>query len=193
MCTLKQEIELRLAQFKRCESGAPTIEFVVLAPVVFLIFFWTLELGIFMYRWAMLERGVDMTVRELMVENITADMSNDEAFDLIKQRICDNANTFSGCLNDLHVELNTTSASSGLPNGSVACVDKSDEDAQPKKQAYGGVCPTGAPVGEAEIVYLRACLLVDPMLTGEYALPFPKDPSGYFQLRSNAAYLNEPC
>lgn len=189
-------MKLRLKKirlFSKDESGAPSVEFVVLAPILLSMLFWSFELGLFMYRWVMLDRGVDLTVRELMLDNIAEGLSTSEAFQLMKDRICANGLHLQDCQENLHLELNTTTASSGIPSTAVACVDKSPDAIQPVQTAYGGVCPSGAPVGEAQIVYLRACLLAEPVMTSKYALPFPKDSQGFIQLRSSSAFLNEPC
>lgn len=181
-----------LRSFMRDEKGVSTIEFVVLAPIFFLMLFWSFELGIFMYRWSLLERGLDKTVRSLMLGDIDLATSADP-FEDIKDIICLNANNLNSCNDNLHLELNTTTASIGLPTVELQCIDKEDADWDPIKTAHGGNCPDGAPVGETEIVYLRACVLLKPTLTSAYALPFPKDSAGYVQLRSSSAFVNEPC
>lgn len=183
--------------FRKKEDGTASLEFVFLAPIVLGLFFFNFEVGLYMYRWAMLDRGVDMTVREVMIDNIITGETPGDAASIIRDRICDNAMNISGCADNLYVEMNTTTASTGMPAESIKCVNKTDPDLNPVQTAYGGVCPSGAPVGESEIVYLRACLLVEPVLSAGFGpnfniMPFPRE-DGYIQLRSNSAFLNEPC
>ena len=87
----------RIAGFRDREEGSATIEMVILFPVFMVLFVSSFELGTVMLRQTMLDRSVDMTVRELrlnLVEfepdpTLTPTQQLNVFHDLLRKRICD--------------------------------------------------------------------------------------------------------
>ena len=55
-----------LKKFRKAEDGNSTVEFVFLFPLFITIMSMSIEVAIYMARHVMLDRGVDIAVRELM-------------------------------------------------------------------------------------------------------------------------------
>ena len=188
-----------LRRHHRDECGVTTIEFLFAATLFLMILFWTIETGFIMVRWIMLERGVDIATRELRVYGLPEDMKdpitgvvpNAEAHDYIKASICSHTTLINDCNDVLLLELTTVDSNTGVPLASANCIDRT-----------GPVLPaTDLPTVSAgernvadsrELMYLRACVIIDPILPANYAMPLPYDASGGVQLIVDSAYVNEP-
>ena len=57
-------LKSRIARFRRDESGNPTVEFVLIFPLYLGLMAMSVELGMVTLRHTLLERGLDMAVRE---------------------------------------------------------------------------------------------------------------------------------
>ncbi|MCB2122196.1 MAG: pilus assembly protein, partial [Rhodobacteraceae bacterium] len=82
-----------LKRFLRQERGAVTIEFVLWFPLFFGIFLSSVESGMLMLRYVMLERGVDVTVRDLRIGTLKFPSHDD-----LKREICRNSLILPDCV-----------------------------------------------------------------------------------------------
>lgn len=182
------------------ERGVTSLEFVFSATLFMMILFWTIETGFIMVRWIMLERGVDMAARELRLyglpddlkDPITGLVANADAHDYIKSKICLHSSTFIvDCEDVLLLELATVNPSTGTPTTSVQCVDRMGPvlPATELQTAGAGVRNVA---DSRDLMYLRACVVIDPILPANYAMPLPYDASGGIALVVDSAYVNEP-
>ncbi|WP_165690759.1 hypothetical protein [Consotaella salsifontis] len=101
-----------------------------------------------------------------------------------KKEICDEARILLDCEGSLLVELIPVDTPSDFPDDNAKCVDRGTK-----------ISPTisfdaGA---RAEVVFLRACIVVDPFtpLIG-FAATLPKDSTGGTFLVATSAFMNEP-
>ncbi|MBL4806239.1 MAG: pilus assembly protein [Rhodobacteraceae bacterium] len=158
------------------ESGNPTVEFVMIAPMLFWLTFSVLEIGWINTQKTMLERGLNITVRELRL-GLLADTSNEN----LKARICENSILLRDCLNVIHIEmLPITQDPASFP----ACFDRA-EDIDP--------VTTYNPGARSEIMFVRVCVVVDPLMPGMgIATQLHRDASGGLQLIAFSAFTNEP-
>lgn len=169
-----------LRRFRRDKDGAASVEFVIVAPVYLGIMFSMFEAGWLMTQSMMLERALDVTVRDLRLG-----LQSDTSHDNFKQLICDKASIIKDCKENVLLELVPISNSSDVPTETV-CRDRT---------AGVGVDPvvTFNPGARSEIMYMRACVVIDPLMPGMgLGLHLPKDESGGFALVSYAAFVNEP-
>lgn len=168
-------------RFGRSEDGAATVEFVFVFPVVVSIVLATFEAGWLMTKYMMLDRGVDIAVREV---RLGLDPTVDH--DKIKARICDVAMILKDCNTTLKVQLITLDVNSPPDMMNADCFDKSLPINVPGTFAASG--------GQrSELMFVRACVLVDPILPGlEFGLLLPQQPSGGHQMVSYSAFKNEP-
>lgn len=166
----------RLGRFRRDEGGYSTVELVICATTFLTGFFWVFETGLIMTKKMMLERAVDITVRELRLYN-----SPLYTHDYIKSRICDIALVFQDCERRLLLELDTYDLDTGYTK-EFSCYDK-EHDITP--------VTTWNPGQRQEIVYMRACIIIDPMMPNGIAL-FPNVSEQGIPLVADTAFVNEP-
>lgn len=167
----------RLRRKTRSESGASTVEFTICATVFLTGFFWVFESGLIMTKKMMLERALDMTIRDLRLAT-----SPDYTHDYLKAQICSHTSVFKNCEDNLLLELTPVNLDAGFTR-TASCIDRENE-----------VTPvTTWNQGEAnEVVYVRACILVDPMMPEGIAL-FPGVTESGIPLFADSAYVNEPA
>jgi hypothetical protein len=165
-----------MRRFRKDEGGSSTVEFIIVAATFLTGFFWVFESGLILTKKVMLERALDMTVRELRLHS-----SPLFTHDYIKTRICQEALLLDDCENNLLLELEVLDLSAGF-SSSFSCVDK-ENDITP--------VTTWQPGQRNEIVYMRACVVVFPILTGAMSL-FKDGATKGVPLVADTAFVNEP-
>lgn len=164
----------------RDESGSATIPFVMMMPMFIILVLSSLEMGMVMIRHVMLERALDMSVRELRL-GLWVNPTNQQ----LKSRICNYAGLIPNCNNALLVELRPVSKTTWQPLSSgPVCVDRALA-VQPVTEFVAG--------GSNEMMLIRACAKFVPMfpLTG-LGFNLPKDSTGAYALVAATAFVNEP-
>jgi hypothetical protein len=162
------------------ESGTATIPFVIFLPFFLTLVISSLEMGLLMMRHVMLERALDLAVRDLRL-GIWVPASNID----LKQRICNYAGILPDCMNAVLVELRPVSKITWQPLSSgPVCVDRTAQ-VQPLTEFITGT--------SNDMMLVRACVKVEPMfpMTG-IGFSLPKDASGAYSLVSSTAFVNEP-
>ncbi|MXU64995.1 TadE/TadG family type IV pilus assembly protein [Oceanomicrobium pacificus] len=169
-----------LRHFWSDSSGNATVEFVIIAPVLFSTVLSIFESGWLMTKYMMLDRGVDMAVRDVrLVKNPT--MSHDD----LKDDICNYAKIFKDCSRTLVLELVPLDLNAAYPGNEPNCFDRTEE-IEPKKEFS-----TGA---HEEIMFVRACVVTDPIFPGlGIGLQLEKDNTGGYRMVSFGAFMNEPA
>jgi Flp pilus assembly protein TadG len=170
----------RLIRDFRKEDGTASIEFVFIVPMLMTIFMASCESGYFMVRHVMLERAVDMTMRELrlgMLGNVTHNQ--------LRTIMCSRTVVIHNCATNLKIELVPISSTTfAMPVVPETCVDRvSNIDP-----------PTGFNQGVgSELMLVRVCARQDAMFpsTG-VGLGLDKDPLGGYALVARSAFVNEP-
>ncbi|MBD3625540.1 MAG: pilus assembly protein [Rhodobacteraceae bacterium] len=170
-----------LRRFLGDRHAAATIEFVIIFPAVIAIVFSVIESGFLMTRYMMLDRGVDLTVRDLRLGRIPAPVDHDA----VRGRICTYARILPDCDTTLIVEVvPQTSAPANFPDTAVQCLDRSAPNAPVMNPDDGA---------RGDVIYIRACALVDPIMPGlGLGLMLPKDATGAHRMVSYTAFKNEP-
>lgn len=178
--TIRTSIRSRVAAIAHDTGGNATLEFVVLAPFLFYMIFSIAEAGVLMTRTVMLDRGVDIAIRDLRL-GLTPGITHDG----LKQKICENAFLLGGCNDGLLLELVTVAGAASFPAGETNCIDRT-----------GTVDPTinFTPGARSEIMFVRACVIVDPIFPGiGLAAMLPSDASGGHAIVVQTAFMNEPA
>lgn len=168
-----------VAGFRR-EDGTATIEFVLAIPAVLMIFMASFESGLMMTRGMMVERSVDMTMRELRLGHMIM-----PTFAKLKADICSRTRVIPDCLNAIKIHMQPVSTVIwDLPVAQPECVDRS-EPIKPDLVPNPGV--------DNELMLVRVCVTADAMFpTTGIGLALPKDPNGGYFIVSTSAYVNEP-
>ncbi|QGX99047.1 pilus assembly protein [Roseovarius faecimaris] len=170
----------RLRRGFRDEEGSAAVEFVIIFPVIATMIVLTLEMGFITLRQTMLERGLDMAVREVRLGTGSAPEHDD-----IKDLICQNSLILSDCSNNLFLEMvpSDPRAFAGL-HELTSCTDA----AVPSRPVR-----SFTPGQQNQLVMLRACVLYDPLFP-EALLPrvLTADDFGKSAIIAVTAFVQEP-
>ena len=173
----------KLRSFRSDERGYSSVEFVIVATTFLTGFFWIFETGLIMTKQMMLERAIDMTVRDLrLYSSPPTKLSAETIYEWAKRQTCENALVFADCEENLHLEMDTFDPASGYAK-TYKCVDRSVPDLTPL-----GVF---TPNQRSEIMYIRACIRIDPMMPNGIAM-FPGVDDKGIPLVADTAFMNEP-
>ena len=166
--------------FRRNEDGNATIEFVIALPAFMLLFTSAYEAGMLSTRHVMLERGLDVAVREVRIGKMI-----NPTHERLTERICEVASLIPDCANQLRLEMVSVDPVNFVaPSSDVACVDR-EETGTPVLNFNTGL--------NNEVMILRACALFDPMLpTSGLGKQIPKESGGAYGLVATSAYVMEP-
>lgn len=170
----------RIKQFSRNEDGVATLEFVIAFPFVFAMIVATFDAGLLMTKYVVLENALDRVVRDVRLTGIA---DGDPGVTYFKAEVCNIAGLISNCEDSLHVEMIPIDTSLTFTPSDVACVDR--DTASSPATSFS----TGEP---NDIVYIRACLVVDRYFPSALSGIFSVDASGGIRLIADSAYVVEP-
>lgn len=172
-------LRARLGRFRRDESGTSTIEFVIVFPVFAFLLCSAAESGILMLRQVMLDRALDLTVRDLRLQEFPA-----VTHDQVKTRICAEATVIPDCTNAVLVEMRQVNKGATLPSTRTPCVDRA---------ATVQSATTFTQGKDNQMMLIRACAVFDPLFPGAgLGLDLAKDATGAYALISTTAFVVEP-
>ncbi|MDJ0858422.1 MAG: pilus assembly protein [Dinoroseobacter sp.] len=184
--SLRARLTHGLRTWARDESGASMLEVSLVAPLLFLAFFTTLEFSYMKVREISLDRATDQTFRELRLGLI-----NDPDHEKVKAAIC--ANTISrltlpDCATNLILEVREVpKANWSLPGEDPNCINTAPPEGYEPPIFFSA----GA---ENQLMVARACLVHRPIMPpfGFVASIRRFDDQGNYGLVSRAAFVNEP-
>lgn len=178
-----------LGSFSKRSDGSATVEFALLFPLFVAIFLMGFESGLYMYRNVMLERGVDLAIRDVRLGN-----GKIPELAEFKTSICDNAffdDEDGECSKSLMVEMRQIEMEPGGASnmmGDARCVDRRHEEDQSDFGSYD----VG---GTNEVVMVRVCYVQSPIFptTGiGLGMGQANDLGGNYALISTSAFVTEP-
>lgn len=167
------------------DNGAATVEFVVLFPFFIGVVFAGVEGGWMMTRFMMVERGVDVAMRDVRLGAI-----QDPTYEELRTRICDVIRVVDDCDQNLVITTQIVRVDEAVDTGSAPCFDRtaSEDELAEFNPADGHT--TGS---SSQIVVVKICAIVDPLMRNFGLSTFlPLDASGGFPIRTTTAFLNEP-
>ncbi|SEQ90288.1 TadE/TadG family type IV pilus assembly protein [Thalassovita taeanensis] len=170
----------RLRRFFRTEQGNASIEFVLLFPIFFTLLASTFELSAITIRGSMLERAVDLAVRDIRLGTGSAPQH-----DAIKQAVCDRAPIIRDCTNNLRVEMFHADPVNWVePSAQADCTDLSEE-VQPVRRFENGL--------DNELMIIRVCAKIGTLFpTVGLGNVVQKDDNGQVALVAASAFVQEP-
>jgi TadE-like protein len=176
---MMQFMKLLGRAFRR-EEGTSTVEFVLCIPAFMGIFMMSFESGMFMTKSVLLDRAVDLTVRDLRLGHIANPTSA-----VLKQEICAKTVILSECESSIMLELVPISQTTwAMPATSVTCIDR-DAPIQPLITMDVG--------SNNEIMLVRVCVLVDALFpTTGLGEKLVMGPHGEIGMIAVSAFVNEP-
>jgi hypothetical protein len=185
-----------LGAFLADERGTASIEFVFIVPIVMLIFLASVESSYYMVRHVMLERSVDMVVRDIRLGNMDflQGKTQAEQHASLKEAICTTSilNDKVTCVKSMRIwmqAINTATFDLDIVPARN-CVDRSEDIPDP--------APTTAEFkfgDDNEIMLLRICLKEEPMfpttVVGAGLIAGGED-DGSYALMTTSVFVNEP-
>lgn len=169
-----------MIRFVRKEDGALAIEFMMLLPMFLFVFMSSVESGILLARQVMLERGVDIAVRELRL-NTGTNFTRAQIEDII----CANAFFIGDCRKTVLLELRRVDDSSwGLLGRETTCVERGKDIDVPSDFFRPGQ--------ENEMMLIRACAIFNPLFpTTGLGLRIAKV-DGAYRMVAKSVFVHEP-
>lgn len=171
----------KIRVFRRGEDGHATIEFAITFPAVLFLLLGGVELGLISLQHAMLERAMDLTVRDIRLSTGAAPQHDE-----IKDLLCERTGFINACSENMLLEMVQVDPRDwgGVP-AEPTCTDKSEE-VLPKTEFKNDA-------KENELMVLRACAKIDPVFpTTHLGANLVKDGAGQFALVASSAFVQEP-
>ncbi|NIY78224.1 MAG: pilus assembly protein [Rhodobacteraceae bacterium] len=162
------------------EDGIATVEFVLVFPAFMFLMMGGYEIGYYSVTGAMLDRGLDLAVRDVRLGNMPS-----VTLTRLKSATCEYARYVRKCEENIHIALEPVDARNFVrPDAIAACIDRS-QNVTPNTTFSDG--------GENELMLVRACVNVDPIFPTTWlgAAMQRSEGSGY-ALVSTAGFVNEP-
>lgn len=170
-------------RLKDDEKGNASVEFVIIVPTFIMLMTMSIELGFVTIRHTMLERGLDIAVRQIRLGT-----GQPSSYDEIKTVVCDNAPVLANCKDELRLEMQPVDlrAYSTL-DAKPKCIENS-EPVDPlvldQEFVFGGV---------NELMVLRACYMYEPIFPDEMmGRALQKDDYGKTAIVTMSAFVQEP-
>ncbi len=175
----------KFVRFQRREDGTATVEFVFLFPLFMFLFMMGFESGLYMIRNVMLERAVDISVRDIRLGN-----GRVPQFTALKKNICDDALVIPDCENSIHVymtEIDITPGDVASKTGDFRCLNRFSDKPQFGEEDYD--------IGQSNTMMLvQVCASVRPYFpTTGIGLGLQLDAlDGDYAIVASTAFVNEP-
>lgn len=169
-----------LARIRAEEDGNASVEFFVVFPVFVMLMLMSVELGFLTLRHTMLERGMDIAVREIRLGTGAAPQHDD-----IKTLICDNARFIRNCDTQLRLEMRPADIRNfGALDAAADCTDVA-QPSNPVRDFTAGQ--------ENQLMLLRACYRFDPIFPDDLlGQALTKDANGQAAIVAMTAFVQEP-
>lgn len=185
------QLQTQLRQFARDTSGTATIEFVIIVPIVMIIFMASFESSLYMIRHVMMERSIDLVVRDIRLGKLDGITHGD-----LKEQICETSalvNSVQQCVDSMKIWMQPIStADFAMVAPPRNCVDRSEpiDPLAPEPAA------TEFKFGDDnQIMLLRICLKEEPMFPTTVVgagLVSDGEADGNYALVSTSVFVNEP-
>jgi hypothetical protein len=171
----------RLLRRARRDEGNATIEFVILFPMFVFLLVSAVELGFITMRHTMLDRAVDLTVRDIRLGTGSAPQ-----YEQIRDTICARAPVIPNCQSNVKLEMIRMDLRNWqAPPADYDCVDHAEE-VQPVRTFTNGM--------ENEMILLRICAMFQPIfpLSGLGRDLKESSVNGYKAMVTATAFVQEP-
>lgn len=170
-----------LRAFGVCEKGVASVELVVVFPFFVGVFLSSYEVAIMNIRAVMMERAVDVAVRDIRLGG-GGDIEHND----VRARICGEAILIPNCNDVTKIELTRIDRETWQANveDEADCQDRLDEIKPPKNFKNGA---------QNDLMLIRVCAVVDSIFpTFGVGRSIPQDENGGYILISSSMFVNEP-
>lgn len=171
----------RFRRFGASDDGSVALDFVIVLPIYLTILLSSFEAGYSMVRMVMMERALDIAVRDLRVGALGDFPTHGE----VRARFCEEMSLMPNCLSEVMLEMRVINRNTWTGfDTDATCVDRT-VTMEPMLQFTQG--------GSNEIVTIRSCAVFDPFFpTTRWGLGLKRDASGGYQMASMTVFVNEP-
>ena len=173
-----------LGRFNKGQDGNATIEFVIFFPALMALFLMGFEAGYYMLRNVMLERSVDISIRDVRLSNNSL-----PDFEDLKKNICKNARILADCEDSIQIELQPVDTKPGAVaalRAATLCRDVTSKEDPLDFTTYD--------IGtQNQMMLVRVCALSKPLFPStRYSAGMVKDTQGNYAIIATAAFVAEP-
>lgn len=169
-----------LSRFRKDETGSATVEFVLHFSVLFTILAASIELSNINIRHAMLERAVEVAVRDIRLNT-----GQVPTFESVRATICEEARIIEGCESNLMLEMKQVDPTNFTPLPAVPDCINAQEEPRPVRDFKAGQ--------DNDLMLIRACLKYNPIFpAAPLAMAIDMDENGYAKMIVNSAFVQEP-
>lgn len=168
-------------KFRNDESGSSSVEFVIMFPVILMVFMSMFEVAVLSTRTAMLDRALDITMRGVRMST-----GSNPSHAALRDQICRYGAFLPDCENTLLVEMIPVGMPGfAMPDYRAPCIDRDSSDSPPVHHFEHGAAN--------QLMVVRACYVVEPLFPQSGAgLGLTRDASGGYQLIALSGYVAEP-
>jgi TadE-like protein len=148
-------------RFRRDENGAVTVEFVILFPFYIFLFCSAFEVGMYLLRQILLDRGLDETVRNLRLGVYPASWATIPTRDNVRLTVCDNTPIIADCSSQLNLELIDINDFRASRNSEFT---KANSQIECRNRGVANFVPSSDwnPGSRNHIIVIRACWFYKP-------------------------------
>lgn len=175
-----RKIHSYFSNLARDENGSASVEFVLIFPVYLSFMLMSIELGFVTMRHTLLERGMDMAVREIRLGTGTVPQHDD-----IKDLVCENAIMVLNCQEKLRLEMRPANPFALQTLDTTPDCTDAAEPAKPVRAFVPGQAN--------QLMLLRVCYKYEPFFPDDFlGSALEKDTSGEAAIVSMTAFVQEP-
>ncbi|MEM8801713.1 MAG: TadE/TadG family type IV pilus assembly protein [Pseudomonadota bacterium] len=180
MTRFGKKLHKTFKRFGLSQSGAATVELVIIFPFFLGVFLSSYDVAIMNMRAVMLEQAMDKAVRRIRISSGAV-----IDYNTVVNDICEDAFLIPDCNTALRLEMSAVDKTTwtGI-TGALDCIDRT-ATIQPVVKWENG--------SDNELMLIRACVVVDPVFAGiGVGRSMPKDASGGYRVSASSAFVNEP-
>ncbi len=171
-----------ITRFAKDESATATMEFVIMFPLMLIVFIAAFESAMILTRQIILERTLDMSVRVLrLAQGVITDA------DEVRDSMCANTILLPNCQDLLTIDLQLVDRTTyDMPSNNEVCAGRNNNIVIAPDNTFD----IG---GSNEFLIIRTCLIVDRILPfSGFGLNLTRDESGGLHMMAATIFLNEP-
>ncbi|OAN70765.1 hypothetical protein A8B78_04760 [Jannaschia sp. EhC01] len=175
-------LRYRIQEFWEDESATATLEFVIVFPLLMIVFIAAFETALILTRQIMLERTLDMSTRVLrLAQGVITDA------DTVRDTMCANTTLLPDCDTLLTIDLQIIDRNVyDMPSNDQVCAGRGEDIVIAPDNEF----QVGA---DNDFLLIRTCLIVDRILPfSGFGLNLTRDDSGGMHMMASTIFVNEP-
>ncbi|GAB5448193.1 TadE/TadG family type IV pilus assembly protein [Gymnodinialimonas sp.] len=172
----------RIRAFWKDEAATATLEFVIVFPLLMIVYIAAFETALILTRQIMLERSLDMSTRVLrLAQGVITDAST------VRDTMCSNTNLLPNCETLLTIDLQIIDRTVyDMPSNDQVCAGRGNGIVIAPDNEF----EVGA---DNDFLLIRTCLVVERILPfSGFGLNLTRDDDGDMHMMASTIFVNEP-